>query len=179
MSATPRPFKVPSRLHDCWDWLTPEDVCRHALAAVYLARDAMKPPVGERFVDATGLPWADREVFCDNLMVFFELRVKTEGYQLGINQYWVKEAKELQRWQGVAASRSLNHTEVSTTRANYGPQAHDSEAEAPRLQHGQHLKADPAGSAPDAVNRPSNLAQTTPRALKSLSPPVLKKLTHS
>jgi len=39
----------------------------HALAAFYLARDSMKQPAGQRFMDADGLPWSGRENFGDTM----------------------------------------------------------------------------------------------------------------
>lgn len=99
MSPTPLVWKTEKRPADCWDWLTPEDVCRHALAAFVMATQSMRQPAGQRFVDNEDAPWALRETFADNLALLFELRLKTEGYQLGVRQDWHAQAKQLQRWQ--------------------------------------------------------------------------------
>ena len=98
IARSPRCFKVPKRPADCWDWLTPEDVCRHALAAFYMACESIKPPMGTSFVQLDGDAWAMRESFADNLLDVFALRVQTEGYHLGVNPEWEKEARRLQLW---------------------------------------------------------------------------------
>ena len=98
MSHSPQIWLPETRPEHCWDWITAEDVCRHALAAFYLAREAMKQPPGRRFVDALGNPWSGREVFGDNLAAVFELRVKTDGYHLGIEPDWANDARQLQTW---------------------------------------------------------------------------------
>ena len=168
MSPTPHTWCPETRPEHCWDWITPEDVCRHALAAFYLAREAMKQPPGRRFVDALGNPWSGREVFGDNLAAVFELRVKTEGYQLGIEPDWANDAKQLQVWTrprswtpqelGHPKQPQPDNPEVSKTHLGYGAAPHGSEAPLTPHQHGQHSKADPAGSAFDAVY----LAQSSP-----------------
>ena len=114
MSHTPQIFKPETRPHDCWDWVTPEDVCRHALAAFYLACDSMKQPAGQRFMDADGVPWSGRENFGDNLASLFDMRIKTDGYHLGVNPDWANEVKMLQRWLQPIKAVS-EHPKASTT----------------------------------------------------------------
>ncbi len=116
MSHLPQVWKPEKRPQDCWDWITPEDVCRHALAAFYLARDAMRQPPGRRFVEPDGMPWSTREVFGDNLAAVFELRIKTDGYHLGIEPDWANDAKQLQVWTQPRTwlPDELQHPEVST-----------------------------------------------------------------
>jgi hypothetical protein len=98
MSPTPRIWSPEQRPADCFDWLTPEDVVRHALAAYYLAcRTVRELPPGRRFVSFEGVSWATRESFGDDLVYLFEMRVKAEGYQLGINPDWSREARMLQK----------------------------------------------------------------------------------
>lgn len=132
MSHTPRVWRPETRPQDCWDWITPEDVCRHALAAFYLARDAIKQPPGRRFAEADGTSWADREVFGDNLALAFELRIKTDGYHLGISPDWAIDAKQLQLWTAPRtwAPDELQHPDASTTSSGDGAAPHGSEAEA-------------------------------------------------
>lgn len=142
MSHTPHIWKPETRPQDCSDWITPEDVCRHALAAFYLARDAMKQPPGRRFVEPDGTTWSDRELFADNLAAVFELRIKTDGYHLGVQPGWAEDAKQLQRWTGpkVWFPHELQHPEdqrieprhpdISTTFPGYGAAPHGSEAQA-------------------------------------------------
>jgi len=98
MSPTPRTWSKEKRPTDCFDWITPEDVCRHALAAFCLARESAKPPEGRRFVGPDGDLWSGRLDFVDTVTVLFEMRIKTEAYQLGLNPDWANEAKMLQRW---------------------------------------------------------------------------------
>lgn len=116
MSHTPHIFRPEIRAQDCWDWITPEDVCRHALAAFYLARDSMKQPAGQRFMDADGLPWSGRENFGDNLASLFDMRIKTDGYHLGVNPDWANEARQLQRWQ--VPVQPAKHPDASKTHSD-------------------------------------------------------------
>lgn len=144
MSPTPQTFKPPVRPLDCCDWITAEDVCRHALAAFYLARDSMKPPAGERFTGPDGLSWADRETFGDNLALLFDMRIKTDGYQLGVHPGWASEARMLQRWKAPAPA-SWDGGSPPWKRSETDPELSSS-----------HTLADPAGSAPDAGNGPQS-----------------------
>jgi len=98
MNATPRVWRDEKRPADCWDWITAEDVIRHALAAYPLARKAMEQPPGRRFAEADGTAWATRETFADDLALLFEMRLKSEGYQLGVCPEWSLDAKQLQKW---------------------------------------------------------------------------------
>lgn len=176
MSHSPHIFKPETRPHDCWDWVTAEDVCRHALAAFYLARESMKQPTGQRFV-TDGMPWAGRENFGDNLALLFDMRIKTDGYHLGVNPDWANEAKMLQRWHQPVQAGS-EHPKASTTSPSATPAALSgvwgetpckrSEAE-PALSR-SHSTTNPEGLASDAVHA----AKTPPdalRALKNLTPP--------
>jgi len=49
MSDQKHTFAAPVKAPDCWDWIRPEDVVRHALAAFYWACNNVKAPKGERF----------------------------------------------------------------------------------------------------------------------------------
>lgn len=98
MSPTPRIWTPERRPQDTWDWVSPEDVIRHALAAYTLARKHVPQPPGRRFVELDGTPWSTRDAFADDLAVLFELRLKTEGYQLGVNESWASDARSLQKW---------------------------------------------------------------------------------
>ena len=72
-------FSPPVKAPDCWDWIRPEDVARHALAAFYWACNNVKAPKGEKFLDADCRPYADRETFADCMTHFFDLRIKAEA----------------------------------------------------------------------------------------------------
>ncbi len=169
MSHSPRTWRPETRPEHCWDWITPEDVCRHALAAFYLACEAMKQPPGRRFVEADGTRWSGREVFGDNLAAVFELRLKTDGYHLGIEPDWANDARQLQAWTKPRSwfpdelrhpeEQHSDHPEVSKTHLpGYGAAPHGSEATLTPHQHGQPRKANPAGLAFDAVH----LVQVSP-----------------
>lgn len=95
---TPRIWRDEKRAADCWDWISAEDVVRHALAAYTLARKAMNQPPGRRFAEQDGSTWSTRESFADDLALLFEMRVKAEGYQLGVCPEWSLDAKQLQKW---------------------------------------------------------------------------------
>lgn len=95
------------------------------------------------------MPWAGRESFGDNLALLFALRLKTEGYQLGVQQDWQADAKQLQTWQ-----QGTEHPKVSTKSQDFGgmgARPHGSEAETePALSTANPSKANPAGLAVDA-----------------------------
>lgn len=71
------------RVQQCWDWITPEDVVRFAIASIAMSRRACVPPAGEPFY-ADGSPWVGRHDFAAHLVSAFELQVKTRAYELGI-----------------------------------------------------------------------------------------------
>ncbi|MFM6986796.1 MAG: hypothetical protein ACKOXQ_09255 [Hydrogenophaga sp.] len=98
MSPTPRHWPDERHPSHCWDWVTAEDVIRHALAAYTLARKHVQQPPGRRFAEADGTSWATRLSFADDLALLFEMRLKAEGYQLGVCPEWALDAKQLQKW---------------------------------------------------------------------------------
>lgn len=62
---------------DSWDWLTPEDVVRHALAAYYATCRRM-----ERYVQEEGSPEAvDRLLFAGGVWADFARKVETHGLE--------------------------------------------------------------------------------------------------
>ncbi len=154
MSPVTMVWKTEKRPADCWDWITPEDVCRHALAAFVMAAQSQKQPDGERFI-TDGVPWAGRQTFADNLALLFELRLKTEGYQLGVEQDWQAKARQLQKWQ-----QGSEHPKVSTTLpvAPMAGTAMKRSGTEPALSAPGTLKANPEGLAFDAGNGLQNRA---------------------
>lgn len=53
---------------NAYDWLNPEELLNHALAAYYAASREMSPPDGEPFIDPeNGQPWACRGDFLESL----------------------------------------------------------------------------------------------------------------
>lgn len=83
-----RPSRPPvSAPAHCWDWITAEDVVRHALAAFYLAcRNASKAGDGRAWLHE-GKPYASRETWLDGLVYAFEMRVSAEAHELGAVEY--------------------------------------------------------------------------------------------
>lgn len=151
-------WKTERHPKDCWDWITPEDVCRHALAAFVMASQSMRQPGGQSFVDNEGVPWASRQTFADNLALLFELRLKTEGYQVGVDQHWQAQAKQLQLWQ--QDTRTPEHPKVSTkspVAPMVGTTMQRSGTE-PDCSPASTLKANPAGLAPYAGKALQNRA---------------------
>lgn len=67
---------------DCWDWITPDDVVRHALAAYYAASRLTEQCDGP-WIDE-GAPWACRSDFRDHLHGFFRQRVNAQAHALGV-----------------------------------------------------------------------------------------------
>lgn len=94
------------RPQDCWDWVTPEDLTRHAMAAWQMARAECRPPAGARFLEVDGGSWCDRETFAINLVDCFEMRVKAHAHGLGIGDFG-PDAARLLLWEQppVATSR--------------------------------------------------------------------------
>ncbi|MBX9716935.1 MAG: hypothetical protein K2X42_10125 [Burkholderiaceae bacterium] len=81
----PRVFKSPiRRASDTWDWLTPEEVVRTALAAYYATCRRM-----ERLAWAdSNTEGIDRFVFACDLNAGFCRRVKVEGFEKGVCEEW-------------------------------------------------------------------------------------------
>ena len=107
-------FAKETRPHDCWDWITAEDVVRHALAAYYHACRSSKPPPGERFIDALGSAWTSREGWANNVIDHFDLRLKTDAYRLGIGDY-EREARMLSRIEHPGVQPTQGQAESKTS----------------------------------------------------------------
>lgn len=86
------PEKVPS---DCWDWITREDVTRHAFAAFEMARKSAVPPSGGRFLDETGYPWSGRDSFLEDLIDCFSMRIRSVAYGHGLGEHYGPAAERL------------------------------------------------------------------------------------
>lgn len=115
MSDQKHTFAAPVKAPDCWDWIRPEDVVRHALAAFYWACNNVKAPKGEKFLGVDGRPYADRETFADCMTHFFDLRIKAEAHSIGIGDY-APEAKMLERCTQHAPCRSRSLSTKPTGR---------------------------------------------------------------
>ena len=99
--------KTPS---DCWDWITREDVTRHALAAFEMARRQCFPPAGERFI-ADGVAWTGRESFAEDLADCFAVRIKAAAHDYGIGDF-APEAKRLLLWTKPSHASTSEPSEV-------------------------------------------------------------------
>ena len=68
---------------DCWDWIRPDDVVRHALAAFYAACRARESFEGPSwFYDGSG--WSSRADFQDHLSALFAQRVNLQAREQGV-----------------------------------------------------------------------------------------------
>ena len=78
---SPRPPE--KRPQDCWDWLTADDVVRHALAAFYaVCRDAQRPE-NTPFL-ANGQPAMDRHTLFEDLCEDFRTRLGAQAHWSGV-----------------------------------------------------------------------------------------------
>lgn len=77
---TPRPPE--KRPQDCWDWITPDDVVRHALAAFY-AECREVQPTGQPFL-VDGQPWATRGSLFEALVHSLRARLGAQAHWAGV-----------------------------------------------------------------------------------------------
>lgn len=76
---------------DCWDWLTPQEVLEHALAAYYATCRRM-----ERLEAADGdTESIDRTVFAADMYQYFALRLQSDGFKKSVCEYWAKAEGKL------------------------------------------------------------------------------------
>lgn len=76
---------TPQQPADCWDWITAEDVVRHALAAYYAASRAVDKYLEGPWVDPdTGASWSSRADFRDDLWGYFRQRINTHAWESGV-----------------------------------------------------------------------------------------------
>lgn len=80
------PLKLETVPADCWDWITPDDVVRHALAAFYGARQRIKASEGPWFDAESCTGWSRRSDFRDELAGLFAQRINVQAHELGIRQ---------------------------------------------------------------------------------------------
>lgn len=71
------------RPSDCWDWITPDDVVRHALAAFYAASRHVESSDGPWWED--GQPWSSRADFRDALAGMFMQRINVFALAQGVD----------------------------------------------------------------------------------------------
>jgi hypothetical protein len=86
-------FNSPIRsASDCWDWLTPQKVLEHALAAYYATCRRM-----ERLAVADGNTNSiDRTVFAAEMYQYFALRLQSDGFSKDVCDYWAKAGGKLE-----------------------------------------------------------------------------------
>lgn len=78
--------KAESSAADCYDWITAEDVCRHALAAFYVACRLSEPQAGEAFAEG-GHQCSSRADFLQNLTDHFSDRVIKQAHDAGVEGF--------------------------------------------------------------------------------------------
>lgn len=78
--------KLESQPADCWDWITPDDVIRHALAAFYAARREISTSDGPWFDAGTCTGWSSRGDFRDTLGGLFAQRINLQAYEQGLRR---------------------------------------------------------------------------------------------
>lgn len=91
---------------DCWDWITADDVVRHALAAYYAASRAVEVSEGP-WLDAQYGGWSSRADFRDQLWGFFRQRVNVQAHESGIRSTCSVELRHLplpMLWNGESLS---------------------------------------------------------------------------
>ncbi len=91
-SSASQVFNAPIRtVSDSWEWITPEEVIKHALAAYYLTCRRM-----ERLADQDrDLSSVDRSVFAGDLYRAFGLMVQVNGFDKGVCEYYSGAAEKL------------------------------------------------------------------------------------
>ena len=98
-----RPLGSILRPSDCWQWLPPDEVCRHALAAYYRACRDCEPPAGVPFMvpDPDGReqaqPFASPAFFVEALSELLSLRLAAAAEQAGVGGY-AGCVERLERW---------------------------------------------------------------------------------
>lgn len=80
------PFLPETKASDCFDWITAEDVVRHALAAYYVACSLSKPSPGEPF-ETDGVKTATRGDFFDWLSDHFRDRLARHASTVGLQGF--------------------------------------------------------------------------------------------
>ncbi len=88
-----RALTAEKRPADCWDWISPDDVIRHALAAYYAACRSVAASDGP-WLDQ-GTPWSNRACLRDELHGFFRQRINGHALELGITASSGSEMPEL------------------------------------------------------------------------------------
>lgn len=85
MTASLRSLRPEHRAPDCWDWITPDDVVRHAVAAFHAAAwHVSMTDDGSPWLDADGTPWSGRADFRDALAAFFQQRINAQALEAGV-----------------------------------------------------------------------------------------------
>lgn len=79
---------------DCWRWLSPDDVVRHALAAYYRAQRNATPPKGypPQCLEPEG--WSNPAEFLATLLNFFELRLRSQAHHVGLPGFDLAHAEQ-------------------------------------------------------------------------------------
>lgn len=94
------PLPAVKRPADCWDWITPEDVIRIALASFYGAcRSAEHPEDGSPWLDDKGQAYSSRPFLAEEMAEQFRLRTYDIAHQKGVGNYlqFVREIQATER----------------------------------------------------------------------------------
>ena len=91
-----KPLAPVTKPADCWDWITPEDVLRIALASFYAAcrRTELLPEDGSPWVDADGIAYSDRFGLPVEISWQFEHRIAEFAHARGIGNF-LDQVREL------------------------------------------------------------------------------------
>lgn len=82
----PRTFKGPIRkASDTWDWLTPEEVIRQALAAYYATCRQMERRWATNDADVRNI---DRYGLAQAVCEYFTYRLEADGFKKGVSDDW-------------------------------------------------------------------------------------------
>lgn len=79
---------------DTWSWITPDEICGSALAAVFAARKSVSTTDGEPwFCDDLG--WSDRETFAHELVRCFAEEIDKRAAGAGLEINWLADGGHL------------------------------------------------------------------------------------
>lgn len=92
---------------DTWDWLTPQELLEHALAAYYATCRRM-----ERLAAHDGnTEGIDRSVLALDLCQYFALKLQADGYRKGVCEFWDKAEGRLTEIDGYPGNQSIEGDE--------------------------------------------------------------------
>lgn len=111
---TPPALRLEQRPADCWDWIKPDDVMRHALAAFYMACRHVEQTQREhpewlkeyRDAGSAMYPYGSRQNVLETMVMLFELRLASAGYYSGLPENaWA--VPQLAKWSDLDTARKI------------------------------------------------------------------------